>query len=124
MIKKVIINGVNGQDGAYLAKHLIEQGAHVYGGVRSKEGSGLENLKKLGIDKNIEIFELGLSNTRTIEQSIRSIAPDEFYNLAALSSVSKSWNFPEETFDVNATGVVRILQSLKMNLPPSPRAIT
>jgi len=117
MVRKAIINGVNGQDGAYLSKHLLEQGVEVYGGVRSNELSGLENLESLGLLGQIELFELGLSDQKRIDSLIASIAPNEFYNLAALSSVSKSWDYPEETFDVNATGVLRILQSLKNRLP-------
>lgn len=121
MAKNIIINGVNGQDGAYLAKQLINDGHKIYGGVRdaAKPGSNLNNLKELGILDQIDIIEFGLTDTNIIGNAIKSIKPDEFYNLAALSSVNKSWEFPEETFDTNATGVVRILDSLKYNSPKS-----
>lgn len=117
MSTTVIINGVNGQDGSYLAQNLLNRGAKVFGGVRSKRKSNFDNLKRLGVLDKIEIFELHLSDSANIRNSIVSIAPDEFYNLAALSSVSKSWDYPEETFDVNATGVIRILEALKTDAP-------
>jgi len=117
MAKKAIINGVNGQDGAYLAELLLGKGYKVFGGIRSIETSDLEKLRHLGIIDQLEIFELGLTDAEKIKNSICSINPDEFYNLAALSSVSKSWDYPEETFEANAIGVLRILEAIKTSAP-------
>ena len=113
MQRKIFISGVNGQDGAYLARDVINRGCVVFGGVRSCQNSNLTNLKNLGILDDVTLVDFDLAKSEDINKCINKILPDEFYNFAGLSSVNQSWKYPQLTFKVNATGVVRILEALR-----------
>ena len=114
------ITGITGQDGAYLAKLLLEKGYQVYGGVRRISQSELVRLERLGIAKDVELREFDLMEQNSIYRVIRDVEMDEFYNLAAQSFVGASWELPIYTADVDGMAVVRILDTLR-SIRPSTR---
>ncbi|WP_127112541.1 GDP-mannose 4,6-dehydratase [Shimia sediminis] len=117
MTSKAFITGITGQDGAYLAKLLLEKGYHVHGGVRRISHQETLRLEKLGILQDVRLSEFDLSEMNNITRLIRDNPVDEFYNLAAQSFVGSSWDQPIYAGDVNGLGVVRILDSLRTYHP-------
>lgn len=114
-MKSAIITGITGQDGAYLAQHLIEQGIKVYGAIRRGGERTFWRLKYLGIENDLEIVELELSEFSQVFKLINSIKPDYFYNLGAMSFVGTSFEEPIYTQDVNFIGPLRILESIRLS---------
>ena len=110
--KTAIISGINGQDGAYLAKLLLTNGYKVIGLIRS-ENSNLSKLKYLNILELITLEKVNLLNASEIELILKKYNPQEFYNLAAQSSVSESFKTPKATFEFNTLSVFNILESIK-----------
>ncbi len=117
MAKKAFITGITGQDGAYLAKLLLDKGYEVFGGVRRISQPENTRLESLGIADRVELFEFDLTEANGIFRTIRDVEMDEFYNLAAQSFVGASWALPEYTSDVDAMGVLRILDTLRTLRP-------
>lgn len=117
MTKKAFITGIKGQDGAYLAKLLLEKGYEVYGGVRRVSNEGASRLEKLGILEDVQLREFDLSDMETIKRTIDENPVDEFYNLAAQSFVGTSWDKSIQSADVNGLGVVKILECLRASFP-------
>jgi GDPmannose 4,6-dehydratase len=111
-VKKAIITGINGQDGAYLAAFLLDIGYKVIGFTRnlSNNFKGLEYLK---IKDSVELVECDLLNISEVTQLINFFSPDEIYNLAAQSSVSQSYQDPIATFQFNTLSVFNIIESIK-----------
>ncbi|HBQ35874.1 MAG TPA: GDP-mannose 4,6-dehydratase [Rhodobacteraceae bacterium] len=116
-MKKAFITGITGQDGAYLAKLLIEKGYEVHGGVRRISQPILSRLEWLGVEKDVHLHEFDLAEINNIHRVVRETEVDEFYNLAAQSFVGSSWNLPVYAGDVNGLGVVRILDCLRTLAP-------
>ncbi|MGB3245297.1 MAG: GDP-mannose 4,6-dehydratase [Sulfitobacter sp.] len=116
-MKKAFITGITGQDGAYLAKLLLEKGYEVHGGVRRISHPELPRLEKLGVSADIQLHEFDLSDPYNIIRAVNTVKPDEFYNLAAQSFVGASWDLPIYTADVDGMGVVRILDALRTSSP-------
>ena len=110
---KAIITGISGQDGAYLAKLLLKKGYQVYGADRRSSERSSWRLNYLGILDKVELIELELSEYSQISNLIKTIQPDHFYNLAAMSFVGSSFNQPIYTHEVNSLGVCRVLDSIK-----------
>ncbi|WP_347100743.1 GDP-mannose 4,6-dehydratase [Sagittula stellata] len=119
-MKTAFITGITGQDGAYLAKLLLEKGYAVHGGVRRISQPETTRLDFLGITGDIEMHELDLAEPNSIFRVIQKTRPDEFYNLAAQSFVATSWELPVYTADVDGMAVVRILDTLR-TLSPQTR---
>jgi len=117
MSKKALITGIRGQDGAYLAKLLLEKGYEVFGADRRSGDSSNWRLKELGIEKEIKIVYMDLLELTNIMRVIEKIKPDEVYNLAAQSFVQASFEQPILTAEVNAIGVLRILEALRLLKP-------
>tara|TARA_B100000886_G_scaffold302107_2_gene231998 strand:- start:2317 stop:3351 length:1035 start_codon:yes stop_codon:yes gene_type:complete len=115
MSKKAIITGISGQDGAYLAKYLLELGYKVFGAVRrsSRSAEILPRLKYLRIEKEVELIDFELSELTNITRVIKSTQPDEIYNLGGQSFVGASWEQPLTTTDINAVAVLRILETIR-----------
>lgn len=115
MSKKAIITGISGQDGAYLAKYLLELGYKVFGAVRrsSRSAEILPRLKYLGIEKEVELIDFELSELTNITRVIKSTQPDEIYNLGGQSFVGASFEQPLTTTDINAVAVLRILETIR-----------
>lgn len=110
MTKKACITGVTGQTGSYLAEFLLEQGYEVYGLVRRSSSFNTERIDH--IYDNIRLTYGDLSDYSSIANWVRVVQPDEFYNLGAMSQVRVSFDIPEYTMDIGATGVIRCLEAL------------
>ena len=118
MSKKVIITGVTGQDGSYMADLLLEDTDYeIYGMVRRTSSKNYKNIEHLLSNPRFKIVTGDLSDSQSIDNLIREIKPDYFINLAAQSFVGSSWQIPEQTFDIDAIGVIRCLESIRKHIP-------
>jgi GDPmannose 4,6-dehydratase len=116
-MKKAIITGITGQDGAYLAKLLLDKGYKVYGAQRRNTGKSYWRLDELGITSQIEFVDVDLMEPYNIERVLEKIEVDEFYNLAAQSFVALSFEQPQVTTLVNSLGVLNILEAIRHRFP-------
>ena len=112
-MKRALITGITGQDGAYLAKFLIKKGYKVFGLKRRTSSSNLWRLKYLNILEEIEIIEGDLLDISSLESAIKQTDPHEVYNLAAQSFVALSWSQPVYTAEVTGIGVLRVLEAIR-----------
>lgn len=113
-MKKALITGITGQDGSYLAEFLLQKGYEVHGIVRRSSNSNTTRIDNL-LNKNlITIHDGDLSDSSNIIKIIKEVQPDEIYNLAAQSHVGVSFDAAEYTGDVDALGVLRILEAVHM----------
>lgn len=117
MKKTAFVTGMTGQDGPYLAKLLIEKGYKVYGLVKRYSNPNLDNIKFLGIENDIELITGDITDDSSMNHLVKSIKPNEFYNLAAQSFVGSSWDLNKLTTEVNAVGPLNILNAIKMHSP-------
>jgi GDPmannose 4,6-dehydratase len=113
MKKIALISGIGGQDGAYLAKNLLEKDYKVIGISRRSSVNNLKRLEVLGIKGDLEIAYADLEESLAIQRLIKKFQPDEFYNLGAQSFVQDSFRNPVYTSQVNAIAVLQILESLR-----------
>jgi len=113
MSKIALITGISGQDGAYLAKLLLDKGYKVIGGERRSASSTLWRLNHLGIQNDLEIVDFELAEFTNIIRTIENCQPDEIYNLAAQSFVAASFEMPTMTADVTGLGVSRVLEAIR-----------
>jgi len=109
-MKKALITGITGQDGSYLAELLLEKGYEVHGMVRRASTVNTERIAHL-LGK-IQLHDGDMSDSSSILAMMRKIQPDEVYNLAAQSHVQVSFDVPEYTGDVDALGVLRMLEAI------------
>jgi GDPmannose 4,6-dehydratase len=116
-MKKAFITGITGQDGSYLAEFLLGKGYGVYGMVRRASFQRFDRLQHI-LDR-VEIIEGDLTDQSSLDDAIKTIAPDEVYNLASQSFVPTSWNQPVLTADVTGTGVTRMLEAIRKHKPDS-----
>lgn len=119
-MKKALVTGITGQDGSYLAHLLLSKGYKVFGAVRRNSGLYSWRLDKLGIRKDIDYVDFDLLEYSNIKRTLSRIQPDEIYNLAAQSFVALSFEQPLLTCDIDALGVVRLLESVR-ELGMTPR---
>ena len=112
-MKKALITGLTGQDGAYLADFLLKKGYKVYGLVRRLSTPNFWRLDELGITDKIEFLDGDLLDQQSLNHAVKDSEPDEVYNLAAQSFVATSWKQTILTSEVNAIGVIRILNAVK-----------
>ncbi len=112
-----IITGITGQDGAYLARFLLQKGHSVIGLTRSYSTNSLDKIRYLGIQDKIKLVECDLSDLSAVMTVIGEYQPDEIYNLAAQSSVSLSFSQPVGTFHFNTISVFNLLESVKLVKP-------
>lgn len=113
-MKKALITGITGQDGSYLAEFLLAKGYDVHGIIRRSSVDFRERIAHL---ESLERFHLhygDLSDSMSLLAIIGRVRPDEIYNLAAQSHVQVSFNVPEYTANVDATGVLRILEAVRL----------
>jgi len=115
MKKTAFVTGMTGQDGPYLAKLLLEKGYHVYGLVKRYSNPNLDNLKFLSIENDVDLIIGDITDDSNINHLVKAIKPNEFYNLAAQSFVGSSWELNKVTTEVNAVGVLNILNAIKMH---------
>lgn len=118
-MKKALITGASGQDGAYLSKLLLDKGYDVTGAIRRNSQPETARLRKLGVADDIRYVDFDLSEINNINRLISGTEFDEIYNLAAQSFVGSSWEQPIYAADVNGLGVVRLLDAIRTYSPQS-----
>ena len=112
-MKKVLITGITGQDGSFLAEFLLEKGYDVHGTIRRSSVDFRERIAHLEGHPNFHLHYADLGDSMSILQVVKKVKPNEIYNLAAQSHVQVSFDSPEFTADVDATGVLRILEAVR-----------
>lgn len=113
-MKKALITGVTGQDGSYLSEFLIDKGYDVHGIIRRSSVDFRERIAHLEGHKNFHLHYGDLSDSMSLLKIVAMVRPDEIYNLAAQSHVQVSFDVPEFTADVDAVGVLRILEAVRI----------
>lgn len=114
MSKIALILGVSGQDGAYLARMLLQKGYRVVGSSRDAQMSAFTNLVRLGIREQVQTESVSANDFRSVLQVLKKVEPDEVYNLAGQSSVGLSFSQPMETFESIGIGTLNLLESIRM----------
>lgn len=113
-MKTALITGITGQDGSFLAELLLEKGYDVHGTIRRSSTDYRERIAHLEGKPNFHLHYADLGDSMSIIQVVSKVRPDEIYNLAAQSHVQVSFDAPEFTADVDATGVLRILEAVRL----------
>src|SRR5262245_1683254 len=112
-MKRALIIGVTGQDGAYLAKLLLDKGYRVAGLHRHTSLPNIARLQHLAIDQQVELVEGDVTDQGSIIRALRQADPDEVYNLAAQSFVGVSWQEPILTAQVTGIGALTVLEAIR-----------
>lgn len=115
-MKKSLITGITGQDGAYLAKYLLEQGYKVFGAYRRTSYVNFWRLDELGVKEhpNLELVEYDLTDMACAVRLLEKTEPDEVYNLAAMSFVGVSFDQPVTTLDITGKGALHLLEAIRI----------
>ena len=113
-MKTALITGITGQDGSYLAEFLLEKGYDVHGTIRRSSVDYRERIAHLEGMPRFHLHYADLGDSMSIMQVVSNVRPDEIYNLAAQSHVQVSFDSPEFTADVDATGVLRVLEAVRL----------
>ena len=113
-MKKALITGITGQDGSYLAEFLLEKGYEVHGLIRRSSISNTGRIDHLIRENKIVLHGGDLSDSSSLVRIIGEVRPDEIYNLGAQSHVQVSFEAPEYAGDVDALGVLRILEAVRI----------
>jgi GDPmannose 4,6-dehydratase len=111
--RRALICGVTGQDGAYLARHLIDQGYAVTGTSRDATLANLSGLKALKLVEHVPVVSMASNDFRSVLQTVSRVEPDEIYNLAGQSSVGLSFEQPVETIESIALGTLNLLETIR-----------
>ena len=118
MNKKIIVTGCSGQDGSYMVDYLLENTDHeIYGLVRRSATPNYNNLIQASKNPRFKLVTGDLSDSQSIDKVVEKIKPDYFINLGAQSFVGSSWELPEQTMDINSTGVMRCLEAIVRHCP-------
>jgi GDPmannose 4,6-dehydratase len=115
MGKRVLICGVSGQDGTYLARLLLERGYEVWGSSRDAELTSFNNLRDLGIYGSVHLVSLNSRDVGSVLGLLRRIRPDEIFSLAGQSSVGLSFEQPVETIESIALGALSLLEAIRLS---------
>jgi GDPmannose 4,6-dehydratase len=113
-MKKAMIFGISGQDGAYLSEFLLAKGYRVVGTSRDALMAQTSNLRTLGIHDQVQLLSVSPKDFRSVVDALKSHVPDEIYNLSGQSSVGLSFQQPLETFESICTSTVNILESIRL----------
>jgi len=111
---KALICGVNGQDGSYLARLLLDKGYEVWGSSRDVQGSSLSNLGAIGVRDRVKLLSMAPSDFRSVFAAFERSDPDEVYHLAGQSSVGLSFEQPAETLESIVTGTLNMLEVMRL----------
>ena len=117
--KTVLICGVCGQDGAYLAHNLLQKGYRVAGTTRVLPAAPPANLVRLGIADHVALHATTLQNRDAVRELLATVAPDEIYHLSGQSSVGASFERPQETWDSIVTPTLNLLEAVRLNGRPA-----
>lgn len=112
-MKKALICGISGQDGAYLAQFLLHKDYEVYGTSRDAQITSFKNLSRLGIRDRVRLESMSLIDFRSVLQVLTKVQPDEIYNLAGQTSVGLSFHQPVETLESIALGTLSLLEAIR-----------
>ncbi len=113
METRALICGITGQDGAYLAHHLLNCGYAVYGTSRDAQMAGARNLQRLGISDRVKLLSMAGNDFRSVLQTLDKVQPQEVYNLSGQSSVGLSFDQPVETLESHAVATLNLLESIR-----------
>lgn len=117
MKRRVIITGITGQDGSYMAEHLLKLGYEIHGLVRRQSQPNYINLKYC---KEQIVFHYGdMLDQNSLNAVLKKVQPDEIYNFAAQSFVGASWCIPQYTMSVNTLGTLNLLEAVRLHSPAS-----
>lgn len=114
IMKTALITGITGQDGSFLAEFLLEKGYSVHGIVRRSSVSNTQRINHLIAEGSVVLHDGDLSDSSCLIRIIGEVKPDEIYNLAAQSHVQVSFDVPEYSGDIDALGVLRILEAVRI----------
>ena len=117
-MKKALICGVTGQDGAYLSKLLLDKGYEVYGASRDAQAASFANLVATGVRERVRTTSVNVTDFRSVLQALERIRPDEVYNLAGQSSVGLSFEQPVETLESVSLGTLNLLEAIRFTGRP------
>ncbi len=112
-MRQALIAGITGQDGAYLASHLLDSGYKVIGTSRDAQSCNTSRLERLGIQHDVELLSLAPNDFRSVLKTLTSTAPDEIYNLAGQTSVGLSFEQPVECMESIAGGTLNFLEAMR-----------
>ncbi len=113
MSKTALICGVTGQDGAYLAQHLLSQGYRVVGSSRDAQMADTSRLERLGVKDDVELLSLAPNDFRSVLKVVAGVQPDEIYNLAGQTSVGLSFEQPVECLESISTATLNLLEVIR-----------
>ena len=113
-MKTALITGITGQDGSFLSEFLLEKGYDVHGIIRRSSVDYCERIAHLEGQDRFHLHYGDMSDSLSLVKIVGDVRPDEIYNLAAQSHVQVSFNVPEYTADVDATGVLRVLEAVRV----------
>ena len=113
-MKTALITGVTGQDGSYLAEFLIEKGYDVHGTIRRSSTDFRERIAHLEGHERFHLHYADMADSMSLLKVVSKVRPDEIYNLAAQSHVQVSFDVPEYTANTDATGVLRVLEAVRL----------
>ncbi len=119
MAKKALITGITGQDGSYLSELLLQKGYKVYGMVRRSSSANLQRLEGILQHPSLKLVHGDLGDASSVNHLVKTIRPDEIYNLAAQSHVKISFDVPEYTADVTGVGALRLLEAIRESGSPT-----
>lgn len=111
--RTAVICGISGQDGAYLAKLLLQKGYRVVGTARDAQMSSFGNLERLGIRSEVTVVSMAINDFRSVLQVLSKYGPAEVYNLAGQSSVGLSFEQPVETLESISVGTLNLLEVIR-----------
>lgn len=117
MSKRALITGITGQDGAYLAKFLLEKGYEVHGLIARRSTATDWRLRYLGVEERVNMIDGDLTDVTSIIRAIQEANPDEFYNLGAQSFVGTSWAQPILTAESTGLGALNCLEAIRIVNP-------
>ncbi len=118
-VKRALLTGITGQDGAYLAQLLLSKGYEVSGIVRRSSHAGVfdHRLKWLGIERDVRLLDGNLLDLSSLLRIVKDVEPDEIYNLAAQSFVTASWQQPILTAQITGVGALNMLEAIRLMRP-------
>ncbi|MEU7903620.1 GDP-mannose 4,6-dehydratase [Actinoplanes sp. NPDC049118] len=112
MARRALITGITGQDGSYLAEHLLNEGYQVWGLIRGQANPRKMRVSRLAAE--LSFVDGDLMDQSSLVSAVEQVQPDEVYNLGAISFVPMSWQQPELVTEINGMGVLRVLEAIRM----------